>query len=138
MKKIFCKVSVAYGMLLGGSLLFASDFDGVNDIVSDGSDAVQTTAGTGLTILIAFLPVIMLAVGFFLGWKQAKKKAEQEQEDSNKPMVWGGIGAVAGSLLAILVIALMGTVLMGDSAKGIKVLTDYWQMALLGGAVTNP
>lgn len=116
---------------LGLTTLFAAgDFDNVNKVVEETDKAVQTTAGIGMTNYIAFSPLIFLIIGAFMGWKKGVKDAKQEQEDSNKALIFATMGGVGGAIIAILIIALIGAVLMQDSSKGLLVLKNYWQSAL--------
>lgn len=112
------------------TLYAAGDFDNVNKVVDDTAKAVQTTAGTGMTKYIAFSPLVFLIIGAFMGWKKGVKDAKQDGEDSNKGLIYATMGGIGGAIIAILIIALIGAVLMQDSSKGLLVLKNYWQAAL--------
>lgn len=119
--------TLAAVLLLGASSLFgAGDFDNVDKVIGETDSSARKTIGTFGNYLIGFLPLILLVVGMLLGFKQAKKQSQQEQEDSNKPAIYAAVGGTAGAIVAILIIALIGAVLMQDSSKGLLVLQKFW------------
>lgn len=132
MKKFLSKnkkgmVTLGLVVLFGASSLFgAGDFDNLDKVVKETDDSARKTIGTFGNYLIGFLPFILIVIGILLGFKQAKKQSQQEQEDSNKPAIYAAIGGTAGAIVAILIIALIGAVLMQDSSKGLLVLKNFW------------
>lgn len=117
-------------LFLGVGVAFAAgEFDNVNKVVTNLDAQVQTTSGAGLKTVMAWLPVIALAVGVFMGYRHAKKQGDQ-QEDSNKVAITMGIAGICGAIVGVLIDALIGAGLMQDSMKGLQVLKDYWVGAL--------
>ena len=112
-----------------GAAFAAGEFDNVNKVIENADAQVQATSGAGLRTVMAWLPVIALGVGVFMGYRHAKKQGDQ-QEDSNKVAITMGIAGVVGAVVGVLIDALIGAGLMQDSMKGLQVLKDYWIKAL--------
>jgi hypothetical protein len=119
-------------LVLGAVATFAfgaDEFTDVNNVVDKFSGAGSTILGTGVKWIIGLLPLILFVVGIFGGMKYAKKQADQDQ-DNTKVYVSAVIGGVAGSMIGLLLIALIGTALLGEASKGIEVLKAFWETAL--------
>jgi hypothetical protein len=120
-------------LLVLGALtaLFAqtSDFDAIGNVIEDADSVGKGILGMGVKWLIGLLPLILFIVGIFGGMKYAKRQAEQDQ-DSTKIYVSAAIGGIIGSMVGLLLIALIGTALMGDSSAGLGVLQNFWQTLL--------
>lgn len=116
--------------ILGISLAFgAGEFDNVGGVVDSFDKQVSTTSGTGLRILMGWLPLICMGAGLFLAIKHSKQQADQDK-DNNKVFITCAISAIAGAIVGVLIDAGIGAALLQDSMKGLKVLTDYWTSAL--------
>lgn len=116
--------------ILGISLAFgAGEFDNVGGVVESFDKQVSTTSGTGLRIIMAWLPVVCLLTGLFLAIKHSKQQADQDK-DNNKIIITCAIASIAGAILGVLIDAGIGAALLQDSMKGLKVLADYWLSAL--------
>jgi len=123
-------ITLALLLLLGTSSLFgAGDFDNLDKTVEELDASGKKTVGTGGSWVIGMLPFAIMFIGALLGFKQAKKDAKQDQEDSNKPATYAITGTVVGGIAAILVIAIFGLVTMQDSSKGLLVLKNFWLTA---------
>ena len=112
-----------------GAAFAAGEFDNVNKVIENADAQVQTTSGAGLRTVMAWLPLITLAAGLFMGYRHAKKQGDQ-QEDSNKIAITMAIAGIVGAIVGVLIDALIGAGLMQDSMKGLQVLKDYWIKAL--------
>lgn len=116
--------------ILGISLAFgAGEFDNVGGVVDSFDKQVSTTSGTGLRIIMAWLPVVCLLTGLFLAIKHLKQQADQDK-DNSKVVITCAIASIAGAILGVLIDAGIGAALLQDSMKGLKVLADYWLSAL--------
>lgn len=116
--------------ILGISLAFgAGEFDNVGGVVESFDKQVSTTSGTGLRIIMAWLPVVCLLTGLFLAIKHSKQQADQDK-DNNKIIITCAVASILGAILGVLIDAGIGAALLQDSMKGLKVLADYWLSAL--------
>lgn len=116
--------------ILGINLAFgAGEFDNVGGVVESFDKQVSTTSGTGLRIIMAWLPVVCLLTGLFLAIKHSKQQADQDK-DNSKVVITCAIASIAGAILGVLIDAGIGAALLQDSMKGLKVLADYWLSAL--------
>lgn len=116
--------------ILGISLAFgAGEFDNVGEVVESFDKQVSTTAGTGLRIVIAWLPAACMLIGLFLAIKHSKQQADQDK-DNNKVFITCAIASIAGAIVGVLIDAGIGAAFLQDSKKGLKVLADYWLSAL--------
>lgn len=116
--------------ILGISLAFgAGEFDNVGGVVESFDKQVSTTSGTGLRIVIAWLPVVCMLTGLFLAIKHSKQQADQDK-DNNKIIITCAVASILGAILGVLIDAGIGAALLQDSKKGLKVLADYWLSAL--------
>lgn len=112
------------------SLAFgAGEFDEIDGVVGNLDNSISTNSGFFLKTTIAYLPFILMVVGIVVGYKHSKKQAQQDDSGNKIFLVCAG-AAIIGAIAGILVDALLGTVLMGDSMKGLQVLRDYWKNAL--------
>jgi hypothetical protein len=102
------------------------DFGEIENVVGGADAAGRGILGTGVKWLIGLLPLILFVAGIFGGMKYAKKQADQDQ-DSTKIYVSAAIGGIVGSMVGLLLIALIGAALMGSSASGLEVLRGFWQ-----------
>lgn len=107
----------------------ADDFDAVNSVVQNFDSAGQGILGTGVRWLIGLLPLVLFVVGIFGGMKYAKRQSDQDQ-DNTKVYVSAVVGGVAGSMVGLLLIALIGAALMGEASQGLGVLRNFWQTIL--------
>lgn len=126
MKKVIFLLSVA-----GVSAIFAQtgSFQGIDNVVTDFDGAGQSILGTGVRWVIGMLPLILFVVGVFGGVKYAKRQADQDQ-DNTKVYVTAVIGGVAGTMVGLLLIALIGAALLGEASAGLDVLKAFWGKAL--------
>lgn len=117
-------------LLLGASVAFgAGEFDNVDKVVKNLDTSVTTTSGTFMKNVIGWMPVITLLGGVFMGYRHAKKEGNQHEE-SNKIGLTMGIVGIVGAVVGVLIDALIGTVLLQDSVKGLLVLKNYWTTAV--------
>jgi hypothetical protein len=117
--------------LVLGAVTFAFGADGdsfgdVNNVVTQFSDSGKGILGTAIRWIIGLLPLILFIIGIFGGMKYAKKQADQDQ-DSTKVYVSAVIGGIAGSMVGLLLIALIGTALLGSAGDGLDVLRGFWK-----------
>jgi len=103
----------------------ASDFDAVDGVVTGFSETGGSILGMGVKWLIGLLPLILFVIGIFGGMKYAKRQADQDQ-DNTKVYVSAVIGGIAGSMVGLLLIALIGAALLGSAADGLSVLRQFW------------
>lgn len=117
-------------LLFGVGVAYAAgEFDGVDKVVKNLDSSVASTSGAGMRTVIAWAPVILFLVGLGVGFRHAKKDSDQ-QGDSYKIAITCGVAGVLGAIVGILIDAVLGQVMMGDSAKGLQVIWDYWKSAL--------
>ncbi|MDR1285374.1 MAG: hypothetical protein LBJ88_04150 [Campylobacteraceae bacterium] len=107
------------------------DFGEIEGVISSADSAGKGILGMGVRWLIGLLPLILFVVGIFGGIKYAKRQADQDQ-DSTKIYVSAAIGGIAGSMVGLLLIALIGAALLGSSAEGLGVLRSFWSGLLAG------
>ena len=116
--------------ILGISLAFgAGEFDNVGGVVESFDKQVSTTSGTGLRIIMAWLPAACMLIGLFLAIKHSKQQADQDK-DNNKVFITCAIASILGAIVGVLIDAGIGAAFLQDSKKGLKVLADYWLSAL--------
>jgi hypothetical protein len=108
----------------------AGEFGEVDGIVTEFGASGEKILGVGIRWIIGLMPLVLFVVGIFGGMKYAKKQADQDH-DNTKVYVSAVIGGVAGSMVGMLLIALIGTALLGNATLGLGVLTDFWK-GLLG------
>lgn len=117
-------------LLFGVGVAYAAgEFDGVDKVVKNLDSSVTSTSGAGMRTVIAWAPVILFLVGLGVGFRHAKKDSDQ-QGDSYKIAITCGIAGVLGAIVGILIDAVLGQVMMGDSTKGLQVIWNYWKSAL--------
>lgn len=121
-------------VLVGASALFAQggsggSFGNIDTVVTDFDAAGQGILGTGVKWVIGMLPLILFVVGIFGGIKYAKRQADQDQ-DNTKMYVSAVIGGVAGTMVGLLLIALIGAALLGSASEGLDVLKAFWKASL--------
>jgi Na+-transporting methylmalonyl-CoA/oxaloacetate decarboxylase gamma subunit len=112
-------------LAVGAVAAVAGDFDAVDSTVAALDTSAKTTVKTGMTWFIAFLPLLLFAVGAVGGFLHQKKKGEQEK-DVNKALLFAVGGGAAAATVGVFIDGLIGAGLMGDSSAGITVLTDFW------------
>lgn len=127
------KKTVFFLAVVGASMLLAQssggEFDKIDSVVQDFDTVGQSIMGTGVRWVIGMLPLILFVVGIFGGIKYAKRQADQDQ-DNTKVYVSAVVGGVAGTMVGLLLIALVGAALLGEAGKGIEVLTTFWKDAI--------
>jgi len=120
-------------LLVLGAITFAfgadDGFTAVDGVITQFDESGRGILGAGVKWLIGLLPLILFIIGIFGGMKYAKKQADQDQ-DSTKVYVSAVIGGIAGSMVGLLLIALIGTALLGTATAGLEVLRTFWQDAL--------
>lgn len=122
---------VLFLSVLGATALLAqdADFNKINTVVNQFGESGQSILGVGIRWIIGLLPVILFVVGVFGGIKYAKRQADQDQ-DNTKMYVSAVVGGVAGTMVGLLLIALIGTALLGGASIGIDALTEFWKKAI--------
>ncbi|MDR0467641.1 MAG: hypothetical protein LBG67_02185 [Campylobacteraceae bacterium] len=126
MRKI---AKVLFLLAVVSTVMFAAEggaeFSGVEGVVSSFDTSAQKVVGTLVRWVFGFLPLILFCVGVFGAIKYSKKQAEHDQ-DSTKVFIWAAGAGILGAIVGILVDALIGVALMGDSQKGLDVLKNFW------------
>lgn len=127
--------SVIKAVLISGlfvSLGFsANEFGEATNIVSQADTAGKSVLGTGIKWAFGvFLPLICIAAGMIMGYKQQKKKAEQDQ-DTNKIYFVTAISGIIGFFVFAIVAMLVSRALFGDVSYIFNVITTFWKSAVV-------
>jgi len=123
------RVRILLILTVCASFMFAQ-FEQATEVITNFDTAAKSTVGVIANWVFGMLPLILFCVGIFATIKYSKKQAEQDQDSTKMYLTAAGVG-ILGALVGILIDALIGAALMGDSAKGIEVLTNFWK-GLLG------
>lgn len=126
-KALSTKFSLAL-MLLPFQLISA-DFAEVDTVVQQFDTSTRKNAGMGLTWFMASLPLLLFGAGFFMGFKHAKQKGDQEQSNA-KVFITAIVSGIAGAVIGILICMLIGAALLGDASLGVKVVTNFYKNIL--------
>lgn len=139
MKNNFFKIIFGF-MLTGSSFLFGAG-SGASTALNDEIIGIGQTAGLilFLTIILAFIAVPI--GGMFFAKGLAKKKAEQNQEESGglMTMVWAMGGGIAGFFAVFIVVGFMGSMMKADSSSDIDLVqgNKYVISNVLGAMLTK-
>lgn len=129
------KVLSAVMLLAIASSAFASGASQTNAdmlaIVNQTNEVVQDGSGTGLKLIIAFLP-IALFFGMALGTLMHNlKKADQSQDnDYGKIAFWTFLFAFIGGVIGVAIDSFIGAALLKGASCGVEVFQTYWQQAV--------
>ncbi|EAH9136026.1 hypothetical protein CUPS9163_08640 [Campylobacter upsaliensis] len=105
----------------------ADEFNDALNTVTSASNTGRGVLGEGMRWVFAvFLPAIFIFTGMFLGYTQAKKKAEQEQA-SFKIYVITGISALIGFFVYCIAAMLFSSALFGDSKAIFERIYEFWR-----------
>lgn len=104
--------------------LGSGDFEGIDNVLTEGHQAGTAALGVGLLWFFSSMLIIFPVGGAVYGYMFAKKKAEQQQEGSNKMAISVIVGAVVGVFAGLLFIALSSQVMTGDSSQ---FLSNIWE-----------
>ena len=122
MKKVFVFLMMA---AVAAVAIHAGDFDAVDNTVAAIDTSSRTSMGTVGKWIVGIIPLAALLLGAFAGFMHQKKKGEQEK-DTNKAIIYMIVGGILAASAGVFFDAILGAVLMGDSAKGLQVLTTFW------------
>lgn len=105
----------------------ADEFNEALSTVTSASNTGKGVLGEAMRWVFAvFLPLICIGTGFYLGYSQAKKKAEQEQA-SFKIYIIAGFSALIGFFVYCIATMLFSSALMGDSKILFSKIFDFWK-----------
>ena len=127
MKKLFKVVMVL--ALIAGAAYAANDFQAVDNTVSAIDTSARTSMGTVGRWIFGMIPLVAMLLGGFAGFMYQKKKGEQEK-DTSKAVIYMIIGGILAGSAGVFFDAMLGSALLGNSSKGIQVLTTFWSNVL--------
>lgn len=129
MKKLFLLTSIL-AVLASVAFGAGSEFDGITDVLKSGDTAGKAGLGMGLAWTFSLLVPGCMVGGAMLGYTFAKKKAEQQQEGQTKMPVIVAAMIIVGAFVAILVTALFGQILLGDSGALFEAVYKFYRESL--------
>ncbi|EAB5282029.1 hypothetical protein CT954_01320 [Campylobacter jejuni] len=105
----------------------ADEFNDALNTVTSASNTGRGVLGEGMRWVFAvLLPAVCMFTAGFLGYTQAKKKAEQEQA-SFKIYVITGISVLIGFFVFCIVAMLFSSALFGDSKAVFERVYEFWR-----------
>ena len=110
--------------------LSADEFEAANQVISGADSAGRSVLGTSVKWAFAvILPLAMFFGGMFLGYKQQKKKSEQEQETGKLYLVMG-MFAIIGFFVYVIGAMFISKMLFGDFTSIFQYINEFWKSSM--------
>ncbi|TNB54321.1 hypothetical protein FDW47_08275 [Campylobacter helveticus] len=107
--------------------LHADEFGDALNTVTGASNSGKGVLGEGMRWTFAvFLPIVCMVSAGYLGYTQAKKKAEQEQA-SFKIYAITAMAGLIGFFVFCIIGMLLSSALFGDSKMVFDIIHQFWR-----------
>ena len=130
-------MAVAIILMAGSSLFGAVDLSALSDTSTAIGDATQTTTGTFVKMILAFLPALGFIVAPIVTFVVKKDEAKQNRDDHFGLWMWVIGMAMVGFIGGTVLVYLVGMGLLGNAdgisdggTEALKIASNWWKNAL--------
>ena len=123
---LLCAIGVTFAFAASG------EFSGVDTAINNADSSGRRYLAIGVKWLLGLASIVLGCVGGFKTRAYALKQAGQNNEDPLKANLAGIGGFIACFFGSIVIIAVFGGALSGDSANSITAMQNFWKEILTG------